>query len=171
MATKDSTGPWMEAGREAGLVLSAQQGDRASYLELVEHYAPAIYRLAHSLTPHPEDTLDLARETFIHGWKNIKHLPVGKPLYPWLMRAARKPAPDQQPDQSNPKRHEAAVWRPPRSNQNFPGRGRIRRWPDHIHNHPPRARPPSPRRPRRAPSSNAPVRRPCRHERQAVLSG
>ena len=70
-------------------VLSAQQGDRASYLELVEHYAPAIYRLAHSLTPHPEDTLDLARETFIHGWKNIKHLPVGKPLYPWLMRAAR----------------------------------------------------------------------------------
>jgi len=79
----------MEAGREAGLVLSAQQGDRASYLELVEHYAPAIYRLSHALTPHPDDTLDLARETLIHGWKNIKHLPVGRPLYPWLMRAAR----------------------------------------------------------------------------------
>lgn len=89
MASQGGNGPWMEAGREAGLVLSAQQGDRASYLELVEHYAPAIHRLAHALTPHPDDTLDLTRETLIHGWKNIKHLPVGRPLYPWLMRAAR----------------------------------------------------------------------------------
>jgi RNA polymerase sigma-70 factor (ECF subfamily) len=79
----------MEAGREAGLVLSAQRGDRASYMELVEHYAPAIHRLAHALTRQPDDALDLARETLVHGWKNIKHLPVGRPFHPWLMRAAR----------------------------------------------------------------------------------
>ena len=87
--TAPGSGPWMEAGREAGLVLSAQRGDRASYMELAEHYAPAIHRLAHALTRHPDDALDLARETLVHGWKNIKHLPVGRPFHPWLMRAAR----------------------------------------------------------------------------------
>jgi RNA polymerase sigma-70 factor (ECF subfamily) len=89
MASADTKGPWMEAGREAGLVLSAQQGDRACYLELAEHYTLALYRLAHALTLHPDDAIDLSRETLIHGWKNIEHLPVGRPFYPWLMRAAR----------------------------------------------------------------------------------
>jgi RNA polymerase sigma factor (sigma-70 family) len=83
------TSSWMEAGREAGLVLSAQQGDRASYLELAEHYSRALHRLAYALTRHHDDALDLTRETLIHGWKNIKHLPVGRPFYPWLMRAVR----------------------------------------------------------------------------------
>lgn len=89
MASADTSSPWMEAGREAGLVLSAQQGDRACYMELAEHYTPALYRLAHALTQNSEDAIELSGETLIHGWKNIKHLPVGRPFYPWLMRAAR----------------------------------------------------------------------------------
>lgn len=89
MGTQVEMGPWMEAGREAGLVLSAQQGDRASYLELVEHYERPLYRLTYALTRHDDDAVDLARESLIHGWKNIRHLPVGRPFYPWLMRTAR----------------------------------------------------------------------------------
>jgi RNA polymerase sigma-70 factor, ECF subfamily len=81
--------PWMEAGREAGLVLSAQQGDRGSYLELVEHYARPLYRLAYALTVHPDDAIELTRRTLIHGWENIAHLAVGRPFYPWLVRAGR----------------------------------------------------------------------------------
>ena len=89
MTSQENAGPWMEAGREAGLVLSAQQGDRDSYLELVEHYAQPLHSLAHALTRHPDDALELTRETLVYGWKNIRHLPVGRPFCPWLTRAAR----------------------------------------------------------------------------------
>jgi RNA polymerase sigma-70 factor (ECF subfamily) len=79
----------MEAGREAGLVLSAQNGDRAAYMELVDHYSRPIHRLSHALTRHPGDAMELTHETLVYGWKNIRHLPVGRPFCPWLFRAAR----------------------------------------------------------------------------------
>ena len=88
-ASKGSIGPWMEAGREAGLVLSAQNGDRGAYMELVDHYSRPLHRLAHALTRHPEDAIELTHEAFVYGWKNISHLPIGRPFCPWLFRATR----------------------------------------------------------------------------------
>jgi RNA polymerase sigma factor (sigma-70 family) len=86
---KGSGGPWMEAGREAGLVLSAQRGDRDAYMELVDHYSRPLHRLAHALTRHPEDAIELTHDAFVYGWKNVSHLPVGRPFCPWLFRATR----------------------------------------------------------------------------------
>jgi RNA polymerase sigma-70 factor (ECF subfamily) len=88
-ALKGNSGPWMEAGREAGLVLSAQHGDRGAYMELVDHYSRPLHRLAHALTRHPDDAIELTHEAFVYGWKNISHLPVGRPFCPWLFRATR----------------------------------------------------------------------------------
>lgn len=88
-APMGSSGPWMEAGREAGLVLSAQHGDRGAYMELVDHYSRPLHRLAYALTRHPDDAVALTHDAFVHGWKNISHLPVGRPFCPWLFRATR----------------------------------------------------------------------------------
>jgi len=88
-ATMGSGGPWMEAGREAGLVLSAQHGDRGAYMELVDHYSRPLHRLAYALTRHHDDAIELTCEALIYGWKNIRHLPVGRPFCPWLFRATR----------------------------------------------------------------------------------
>lgn len=88
-ASKGNSGPWMEAGREAGLVLSAQHGDRAAYMELVDHYSRPLHRLAFALTRHHEDALELTNDALVYGWKNIRHLPVGRPFCPWLFRATR----------------------------------------------------------------------------------
>jgi len=88
-ASMGSSGPWMEAGREAGLVLSAQHGDRAAYMELVDHYSRPLHRLAHALTRHRDDAIELTHDAFVYGWRNISHLPVGRPFCPWLFRATR----------------------------------------------------------------------------------
>jgi RNA polymerase sigma-70 factor (ECF subfamily) len=88
-ASMGSSGPWMEAGREAGLVLSAQHGDRGAYMELVDHYSRPLHRLAYALTRHAEDAIELTHDAFVYGWKNISHLPVGRPFCPWLFRATR----------------------------------------------------------------------------------
>ncbi|MGH7743081.1 MAG: RNA polymerase sigma factor, partial [Candidatus Eiseniibacteriota bacterium] len=88
-ASKGSSGPWMEAGREAGLVLSAQNGDRGAYMELVDHYSRPLHRLSYALTRQAEDAIELTHDALVYGWKNIKHLPVGRPFCPWLYRATR----------------------------------------------------------------------------------
>jgi RNA polymerase sigma-70 factor (ECF subfamily) len=84
-----TSGPWMEAGREAGLVLSAQRGDRGAYMELVDHYSRPLHRLSFALTRQAEDAVELTHEALVYGWKNIKHLPVGRPFCPWMFRATR----------------------------------------------------------------------------------
>jgi RNA polymerase sigma-70 factor (ECF subfamily) len=58
-------------------------------MELAEHYTATLHRLAYALTRNADDAHDVTRETLIYGWKNIKHLPVGRPFCPWLMRATR----------------------------------------------------------------------------------
>lgn len=79
----------MEAGHEAGLLLSSQQGDRTAFLELVTHYRRSIYRIAFALTRNETDARELTRDAFVLAWKNVKHLPLSRPLYPWLARSVR----------------------------------------------------------------------------------
>ncbi len=89
MASTASPSPWMEAGKESGLVLSAQRGDRDAFLELVRHYQRPIYRIAFALTRDPDDASELTKQVLAHTWKDLKHLPAGRALYPWLTRLAR----------------------------------------------------------------------------------
>jgi RNA polymerase sigma-70 factor, ECF subfamily len=89
VAASPDPGLWMEAGQEAGLLLSAQQGDCDAFLELVAHYRFPLYRLAYALTRNENDARVLARDAFVLAWKNLKSLPVSRPIYPWLVRTVR----------------------------------------------------------------------------------
>ncbi len=89
MASAPSPGWWMEAGYEAGLVLSAQQGHVDSYLELMEHYCRPLYRLAFALTRDRELARLMTQDALIQAWKTLRHFPVGQPFPPWLLRNVR----------------------------------------------------------------------------------
>lgn len=89
MASVPSPESWMEPGREAGLVLSAQQGGFESYWELMQHYGRPLYRMAFALTRDREQAGLITLNALIEGWRNLKHLPVGRPLLPWLLRSVR----------------------------------------------------------------------------------
>ena len=89
MASVPSPGLWMEAGREAGLVLSATQGSVESYWELMEFYQRPLYRLAFALTRDRDEAAEVTRDTLVQGWRQLKHFQVGHPFLPWLLRTLR----------------------------------------------------------------------------------
>ncbi len=82
-------GPWMESGREAGLVLLAQKGDRPAFFELLREYQRPLYRLCFAFTREHSAAANLAHESALHAWRGLRHLPVGRPFFPWLARIAR----------------------------------------------------------------------------------
>lgn len=83
------TGPWMEAGQEAGLVLSAQRGDLDAMLELMRHYQRPLWRLCFAFTRDVVEAERLAQDTARRALRNLRQLPVGQPFFPWLARIAR----------------------------------------------------------------------------------
>ena len=89
MGSVPSSGSWMESGREAGLVLSAQQGSVESYWELMQHYGRPLYRMAFALTRDREQARRIAGDAFVQGWTTLRHFPIGRPLLPWLLRSVR----------------------------------------------------------------------------------
>lgn len=83
------SGPWMEAGREAGLVLSAQRGDLDALLELLRHYQRPLWRLCFAFAGDVVEGERLVQETSRRALRNLRQLPVGQPFFPWLARIAR----------------------------------------------------------------------------------
>lgn len=83
------TGPWMESGREAGLVLSAQRGDLDAMLELLRHYQRPLWRLCFAFARDLVDAERLVQDTSRRALRNLRQLPVGQPFFPWLARLAR----------------------------------------------------------------------------------
>lgn len=83
------TGPWMESGREAGLVLSAQRGELDAMLELLGHYQRPLWRLCFAFTCDVVDAERLAQDAARRALRNVRQLPVGQPFFPWLARLAR----------------------------------------------------------------------------------
>ena len=83
------TGPWMESGREAGLVLSAQRGDVDAMLELLGHYQRPLWRLCFAFTCDVVEAERLAQDAARRAQRNVRQLPVGQPFFPGLARVAR----------------------------------------------------------------------------------
>ena len=90
MASAPSANRPIEAGEEAGLVLSSQQGEIAGYRELVLHHRLSIYRAALELTYDRAKAAWLMQQTLVLGWQQIEDLPVGRPFVPWLVSLMRK---------------------------------------------------------------------------------
>ncbi len=89
MAPSHSNGSWIEPGREAGLLLSAQNGDVAAFAELHREHARPLYRVCFVLVRDPADAAQLVVETARLAWRGIRQLPVGRPFFPYVVRIAR----------------------------------------------------------------------------------
>lgn len=82
-------GPWMEAGREAGLVRSAQRGDLDAMLGLMRYYQRPLWRLCFAFTCDVVEAERMAQDAGRRALRNMRQLPAGQPFYPWLARLAR----------------------------------------------------------------------------------
>ena len=89
MSAPHPNGPWIEAGREAGLLLSAQQGDIDSFRELLQAHQRPLYRLCFAMAGEPEEAGLIMFESARLAWRSLRQLPVGRPFYPFVARIAR----------------------------------------------------------------------------------
>jgi RNA polymerase sigma-70 factor (ECF subfamily) len=73
---------------EDGLIRSAQQGDRAAFARLVEHYWDRLYRWLYHLCHDPHAAEDLAQEAFLKALAGLATFQPGTSFQAWLFRIA-----------------------------------------------------------------------------------
>ena len=89
MSAFEESSIWMEAGREAELLVAAQAGDPSAFLELTRFYHRAVYRLAYAITRSDEEAARLTQDTFIRAWQGLKGFSDRRRFLPWILRIAR----------------------------------------------------------------------------------
>ena len=87
-ATPEPRGPQAHPVRvdDTLLVREAQQGNTASFEELVRHYDRAVLRLAIHLTNSQEDAQDIYQEAFLRAYQNLGRFRFECSFYTWLYR-------------------------------------------------------------------------------------
>jgi RNA polymerase sigma-70 factor (ECF subfamily) len=78
----------MTDASEDVLVEQAQNGDVEAYSELVKRHRERIYRTIFRYTKNYNDTDDLAQETFLQGFRAIRHFRQKSGFYTWIFRIA-----------------------------------------------------------------------------------
>jgi RNA polymerase sigma-70 factor (ECF subfamily) len=73
---------------EERLVDRAQGGDLAAYTELVQRYRERIYQTIYRFTGNHDDTDDLAQETFLRAFKELRRFRRSSGFYTWIYRIA-----------------------------------------------------------------------------------
>ena len=73
---------------EAELVVSAQNGDRNAFSELVRLHAQGVLNVVHRMCGDEQLAEDAAQETFIRAWQNLPSFRPETPLRNWLYRIA-----------------------------------------------------------------------------------
>jgi RNA polymerase sigma factor (sigma-70 family) len=79
----------MEQSSDAELVASTLAGDRQAFGAIVGRYQSLICSMAFSATGSLSQSEDLAQETFVTGWKQLKQLREPAKLRSWLCGIAR----------------------------------------------------------------------------------
>ena len=77
MPAPNSVNPWIEPGREAGLLLSAQRGEIAPFCELLRDHERPLYRLCFALSRNPEAASRLMRDSARLAWRGLSQLDAG----------------------------------------------------------------------------------------------
>src|SRR5579862_2826939 len=75
-------------GDEAGLICSAQAGDREAFAFLVERYWDRLYRWLCHLTRDGHNAEDLAQETFLKAFAALDSFRAGSNFRAWIFRIA-----------------------------------------------------------------------------------
>jgi len=68
------------------LVVSAQQGDRRAFEELVERHKQKAYRIAFDFTRDREEAKDLSQEAFLKAFTHLKSFDGRSGFYTWFYR-------------------------------------------------------------------------------------
>jgi RNA polymerase sigma-70 factor (ECF subfamily) len=73
---------------ESGLITAAQQGDRAAFTQLVEHYWDRLYRWLYHLSHDRHAAEDLTQEAFLKAFAGLAKFRPGSNFQAWLFRIA-----------------------------------------------------------------------------------
>ncbi len=73
---------------EKELVRAAQEGDPASFRELVTRYEGKVYRLASRMVRDPQDAEDVLQETFINVYRHLDTFRGDSEFSTWIYRIA-----------------------------------------------------------------------------------
>jgi len=76
------------------LITEYLEGDEQSLVILIDRHLPAVYNFASSLTHDSQLAEDIAQESFIKAWKNIRRFIPTKNFQTWLFTIARNTAID-----------------------------------------------------------------------------
>ncbi|HLI81165.1 MAG TPA: sigma-70 family RNA polymerase sigma factor [Candidatus Binataceae bacterium] len=75
-------------GDEAELIAKAREGDRDSFTVLVERYERRVVGVALAVVHNQDDALELAQETFVRAFENLKNFESRSSFSTWLYRIA-----------------------------------------------------------------------------------
>jgi len=90
--TNRSAGSQMTDGRikaDRETILSAQDGNKDAYGELVLKYQRRLFRFIFMMLGSKDATEDIVQEAFVSGYLALNSFDVEKPFYPWLATIAR----------------------------------------------------------------------------------
>jgi DNA-directed RNA polymerase specialized sigma24 family protein len=79
---------WTEPGRDPELALAAQRGDLGALFTLLRKYRRELWRVCFVLTLDRQRTERLVHDTLLRAAKNLRSLPTGSSMLPWLVRLA-----------------------------------------------------------------------------------
>ena len=80
--------PWTEPGRDPELALAAQNGDLGALFTLLRKHRRELWRMCFALTLDRGRAERLFHDTLLRAAKNLRSLPAGTALLPWLARLA-----------------------------------------------------------------------------------
>ena len=79
---------WTEPGRDPELALAAQRGDLGAVFTLLRKYRRELWRVCFALTLDRQRAERLVYDTLLRAAKNLRSLPTGSSMLPWLVRLA-----------------------------------------------------------------------------------
>lgn len=71
------------------IILAALAGDHQAFAVLVERYVSAIYKFSYRYVRNGPDAEDIAQETFLRVWKNLKQFDTSKNFRTWIYAIAK----------------------------------------------------------------------------------
>lgn len=71
------------------LISLALKGDHAAFAEIVERYVSPVYKFSYRYVRNGPDAEDIAQETFVRVWKNLKSFDASKNFKTWLFAIAK----------------------------------------------------------------------------------
>lgn len=77
-----------QEGDETELIAKAREGDRESFTVLVQRYERRVVGVALAVVHNQDDALELAQETFVRAFENLKNFESRSSFSTWLYRIA-----------------------------------------------------------------------------------